>query len=77
MIEISLNYICKYERCDQIKVFVDNKSYFADIILDKDQEPLNVDECSRRTYWPQWRTAIKAELESLAKREVCRLGLKA
>ena len=52
VIEISLNYICKYERCDQIKVFVDNKSYFAVIILDKDTEPLNVDEFSHRTYWP-------------------------
>ena len=33
-------------------------------------EPITVEECRRRNDWPKWKSAIEAELNSLAKREV-------
>ena len=36
----------------------------------KDLEPRTFEECRQRNYWPKWEEAMKAELDSLAKREV-------
>ena len=36
----------------------------------KDLEPRSVEECRQRNDWPKWKEAMKAELDSLAKREV-------
>ena len=37
---------------------------------DEDQEPKSVKECAHRNDWPKWKDAMKAELDSLEKREV-------
>ena len=36
----------------------------------EESESKIVEECRRRNDWPKWKTAIEAELNSLAKREV-------
>ena len=36
----------------------------------KDLEPRSVEEDRQRNDWPKWKEAMKAELDSLAKREV-------
>ena len=38
--------------------------------MDDDCEPQSIIECHQRRDWPKWEEAIKAELASLAKREV-------
>ena len=38
--------------------------------MDDDCEPQSIIECRQRQDWPKWEEAIKAELASLAKREV-------
>ena len=57
---------------------IEIKSSFDDIfafsvahkIMDDDCEPQSVIECRQRQDWSKWEEAIKAELASLAKREV-------
>ena len=38
----------------------------------EDLEPTSVEECRHKNDWPKWKDAIKAELNSFAKREVFR-----
>ena len=43
----------------------------SDIIRNyEDHVPRNVEKCRHRKYWPKWKKAIQAELNSLTKREV-------
>ena len=37
---------------------------------DKDYEPKSIEECRKKTDWPEWRNAIQAELNCLTKRAV-------
>ena len=57
---------------DRNKIIIDDICAFsvAHKIMDDDCEPQSIIECCQRQDWPKWEEAIKAELASLAKREV-------
>ena len=57
---------------DRNKIIIDDIFAFsiAYKIMDDDYEPQSIIECRQRQDWPKWEEAIKAELASLAKREV-------
>jgi hypothetical protein len=69
--EISINYIDSGESYNRKTTNVD--IYFATKIASElciDPEPKSMAECIKRSYWVKWKEAIKAELDSLKKREV-------
>jgi hypothetical protein len=73
--EISIHYVSTEEILDRNRTVVDNIFSFKvtlDITRsnDDDIEPQTVKECQRRNYWPMWKEAIQAKLNSLVKREV-------
>ena len=57
---------------DRNKIITDDIFAFsvAHKIMDDDCEPQSIIECRQRQDWSKWEEAIKAELASLAKREV-------
>ena len=57
---------------DRNKIIIDDIFAFsvAHKIMDDDCEPQSIIECRQRQDWSKWEEAIKAELASLAKREV-------
>ena len=57
---------------DRNKIIIDDIFAFsvAHKIMDDDCEPQSIIECHQRQDWSKWEEAIKAELASLAKREV-------
>ena len=57
---------------DRNKIIIDGIFAFsvAHKIIDDDCEPQSIIECCQRQDWSKWEEAIKAELASLAKREV-------
>ena len=72
--EISINYVFTGEKWDRNKTIV-NEIFAYNVALNimhksKDLEPRSVEKCRQRNYWPKWEEAMKAELDSLAKREV-------
>ena len=72
--EISINYVFTGEKWDRNKTIV-NEIFAYNVTLNiihenKDLEPRLVEECRQRNDWPKWKEAMKAELDSLAKREV-------
>ena len=72
--EISINYVFTREKWDRNKTIV-NEIFAYNVALNimhesKDLEPRSVEECRQRNDWPKWEAAMKAELDSLAKREV-------
>jgi len=72
--EISINYIMSRKVWNRNEIDVD-ESFSYNVALEiiennEDQEPKSVDECKQRNDWPKWKDAIKAELDSLNKREV-------
>ena len=72
--EISINYVHSREKWNRNKVIINNIFAFQmalDIIRnDENPEPQNVEECRNRNYWPKWKEAMQAELNSLMKRDV-------
>ena len=64
--------LCLFEIWDRNKIIIDDIFAFsvAHEIMDDDCEPQSINECHRRQDWPKWEESIKAELASLAKREV-------
>ena len=57
---------------DRNKIIIDDIFAFsvAHKIMDEDCELQSIIECRQKQDWPKWEEAIKAELASLAKREV-------
>jgi len=72
--EISINYIDTgkiWNRCETIVDSIFAYNIALDVVNEnEDHEPQSVEECQRRTDWPNWKDAIQAELNSLKKREV-------
>ena len=73
-----IHYVHTREIWDRNKIVVNNIFSYKvalDIfrINDNEYKPQTIDECQHRNYWPMWKEAIQAELNSLIKCEV--LGL--
>lgn len=72
--EISINYVMDGIQWNRHEIEVDDifafKIALESINDDEDQEPKSVKECAQRNDWPKWKDAMKAELNSLEKREV-------
>jgi hypothetical protein len=69
--EIAINYVETGETYDRKATNVD--IYFSEKIaedLQNDLDPNTMAECTKRSDWIKWKTAIEAELASLYKREV-------
>ena len=72
--EISINYVFTGEKWDRNKTIV-NEIFAYNVVLNimhesKDLKPRSVEECRQRNDWPKWKEVMKAELDSLAKRDV-------
>ena len=72
--EISINYVISGERWNRNAINIDD-NFVYNVALhvindDDDIEPKSDDDCKRRNYWPKWKEAIEAELNSLDKRKV-------
>ena len=73
--EISINYHTR-KRWNRNEIDV-NDIFAYNVVLNimkenEDLEPTSVEECKHRNDWSKWKDVIKAELNSLAKREVFR-----
>ena len=74
--KISLNFVHSGEVLDRKNTIVNNKFAYhvANSIALSEQtdefDPLTIAHCKRSKDWPKWNEAIKAELDSLMKREV-------
>jgi hypothetical protein len=68
--EISINYTSSRELldCTTMKVNSCFSTMVADLLNDPD--PKIMAECKQRSDWIKWKEAIKAELDSLRKKEV-------
>jgi hypothetical protein len=67
--EISINYTSSEELLDHTTMVVN--SYFSTLVADllNDSDPKTMAECKQCSNWIKWKEAIKAELDSLRKRE--------
>ncbi|KAI3811307.1 hypothetical protein L1987_21028 [Smallanthus sonchifolius] len=71
--EISINYVQDSTVWNRDKTRVDDIFAYAiatDVINENDYVPKTLEECMHRNDWPKWQDALKAELDSLEKRNV-------
>ena len=71
--EISINYVQNGIIWNRNETRVDEIFAYAiaiEVINEKDYVPKTPEECMHRNDWPKWKDAMKAELDSLEKRNV-------
>ena len=68
--EISMDYENAYELMERSSIHIDDVFAYTVAQVHDDIEPCPAIECQQRAYWPKWKEAIQAELDSLIKRQV-------
>ena len=71
--EISINYVQNGKICNRNETRVDEILAYAiaiDVLNKEDYVPKTPEECMHSNDWPKWKDALKAELDSLEKRNV-------